>query len=92
MNYNYSGSTTKRDGEGDSKSNFISLRSGGNLGPWRLRNYSTYSSTQNSGSNASNDNQSKFESINTYLQRDVHFLQGGQFTVGQYSTPSDVFD
>jgi outer membrane usher protein len=93
LNYSYSGSTTQRDDSGQSKSNFVNLRSGANLGAWRLRNYSTYSNQQSEGSHGGDDtNTSKFESINTYVQRDVRFLQGGQLTLGEYSTPADVFD
>ncbi|WP_439291065.1 MULTISPECIES: fimbria/pilus outer membrane usher protein [Rahnella] len=93
LNYSYSGSTTQRDDSGQSKSNFVNLRSGANLGAWRLRNYSTYSNQQDDGSHGGEDTStSKFESINTYVQRDVRFLQGGQLTLGEYSTPADVFD
>nr|WP_081925163.1 fimbria/pilus outer membrane usher protein [Rahnella sp. WP5] len=93
LNYSYSGSTTQRDNSGQSQSNFVNLRSGANLGAWRLRNYSTYNNQQNEGSHGGDDtNTSNFESINTYVQRDVRFLQGGQLTLGEYSTPADVFD
>lgn len=91
LNYSYSGSTTKRD-DGDSQSNFVNLRSGINLGAWRLRNYSTYSATSNTSSGNSDSSENQYQSINTYLQRDVQLLQGGQLTVGQTSTPADVFD
>lgn len=93
LNYSYSGSTTDRDGSGQSKSNFVNLRSGANLGAWRVRNYSTYSAQHTDGSHGSSDTDtSSYKSINTYLQHDVRFLQGGQLTLGEYSTPSDVFD
>jgi outer membrane usher protein len=93
LNYSYSGSTTERDNSGQSQSNFVNLRVGANLAAWRLRNYSTYSQQHTEGSHGGSDtNTSDFESINTYLQRDVHFLQGGQLTLGEYSTPADVFD
>lgn len=93
VNYSYSGSTTEHDNSGQSQSNFVNLRVGANLAAWRLRNYSTYSQQHTDGSHGGSDqNTSKFESINTYLQRDVHFLQGGQLTIGEYSTPADVFD
>lgn len=95
LNYSYSGSTTSRD-DSDSQSHFVNLRSGANVGPWRLRNYSTYSEIHNSSDNghgnSSDSNQREFQSINTYVQRDVPFLQGGQLTLGQTATPGDVFD
>ena len=93
LNYSYSGSTTQRDDSGQSKSNFVNLRSGANLGAWRLRNYSTYSDQYTEGTHGGDDTNTRdFESINTYVQRDVRFLQGGQLTLGEYSTPADVFD
>lgn len=91
LNYSFSGSTTERDDSGQSKSNYLNVRSGMNLGAWRLRNYSTYNQQETDGSSG-DSNTSHYESINTYLQRDVRFLQGGQLTIGEYSTPSDVFD
>lgn len=93
LNYSYSGSTTDHDNSGQSQSNYVNLRSGANLGAWRLRNYSTYNQQHTDGANGgSGSSTSKYQSINTYLQRDVRFLQGGQLTLGEYSTPSDVFD
>ena len=93
LDYSYSGSTSQSVNGGQSKSNFVNLRSGANLGAWRLRNYSTYSEQLSDGSNGGNASDTRtFDSINTYLQRDVHFLQGGQLTLGEYSTPSDVFE
>jgi len=57
-----------------------------NLGAWRVRDYSTwnYNST-------SQDNKSDWQHINTYVERDVIPLKG-ELTVGDSSTPSDVFD
>lgn len=93
LNYGYSGSTTQQDDSGQSKSNFLNLRSGLNVGPWRLRNYSTYSDQSTDGTHGGDDTHSRhYESINTYMQRNVHFLQGGQLTLGQYSTLADVFN
>ncbi|TMY38706.1 fimbrial biogenesis outer membrane usher protein, partial [Klebsiella pneumoniae] len=47
-------------------SQFVSLQPGLNLGPWRLRNYSTYSHS---------DNNSRWESVYSYLARDIHTLR-----------------
>lgn len=93
LNYGYTGSTTRQDNRGQSQSNFLNLRSGVNLGAWRLRNYSTYSEQSTDGSNGSSDTHLRqYRSINTFLQRDVRFLQGGQLMLGQSSTMADVFD
>ncbi|WP_460206451.1 fimbria/pilus outer membrane usher protein [Klebsiella pneumoniae] len=84
LNYNLSGSNTWRDGENGSDDNYYAnLQSGLNLGAWRLRNYSTW--------NYDEDNGSHWDSVNTYLQRDIQCLQG-QLTLGDSYTPSDIFD
>ncbi|CAK9883749.1 MAG: putative outer membrane usher protein ElfC [Candidatus Erwinia impunctatus] len=61
---------------------YLNLRNGINLGPWRLRNYSTYSTASNA---------KKWNSITTYLQRDIKPLKS-QLVVGESYTPSEVFD
>ncbi|AZD09519.1 type 1 fimbriae anchoring protein FimD [Pseudomonas chlororaphis] len=82
LNYNFSGANTSRDNRsGTDDSYYLNLRSGLNLGAWRLRNYSTY--------NQSNG-KSNWDNVNTYAQRDIHSLKG-QLTLGDSSTPSDVF-
>jgi outer membrane usher protein len=53
-----------------------------NLGPWRLRNYSTYSHS---------DNNSRWESVYSYLARDIHTLRS-QLVVGNTYTSSGIFD
>lgn len=84
LNYNLSGSNTWRDGENGSDDNYYAnLQSGLNLGAWRLRNYSTW--------NYDEDNGSHWDSVNTYLRRDIQRLQG-QLTLGDSYTPSDIFD
>lgn len=83
LNYSFSGANTKRDGRsGTDDSYYLNLRSGINFGAWRLRNYSTYS--ESSGVR-------KWENANTYAQRDIQSIKG-QVTLGDSSTPSDVFD
>ncbi len=84
LNYNVSGSNTRHDGESGSNDNYYAnLQSGLNLGAWRLRNYSTW--------NHDDDNGSHWNSINTYLQRDIKTLKA-QMTLGDSYTPSDIFD
>lgn len=82
LNYSFSGANTARDGRSSTDDNYyFNLRSGLNLGAWRLRNYSTYS--QNNGA-------PKWSSINTYLQRDVQSLKS-QLLLGDSFTPGDIF-
>lgn len=82
LNYTFSGANTSRDNRsGTDDSYYLNLRSGLNVGDWRLRNYSAY--------NESNG-KSNWENVNTYAQRDIQPLKG-QLTLGDSSTPSDVF-
>ncbi|SFN71788.1 fimbria/pilus outer membrane usher protein [Xenorhabdus japonica] len=81
VNYNYSGSMTWQDNySGSTTNHFLNLRAGANWDAWRLRNYSTYSS-QNK----------KWQSLTTYLQRDIHVLKS-QLTLGDSYTFSPIFD
>lgn len=82
FNYSYTGSSNKFTGSDKIENyDFISLQSGANFGAWRLRNYSTYSHANNS----------KVDSVYTYLQRDISSLTS-QITIGQTSSPGDIFD
>ncbi|MBF4180647.1 fimbrial biogenesis outer membrane usher protein [Lelliottia nimipressuralis] len=84
LNYNMTGSNTKYiDNGSNSDSYYTNLQSGLNFGAWRLRNYSSYIHDSDSGDN--------FDSINTYVQRDIQLLKS-QLTIGDSYTPSDMFD
>ena len=84
-NYSFSGANTqaRKKGMESSNSYYLNLRSGINLGAWRLRNYSTW--------NRDSDGGSHWRSINTYLQRDIIALKS-QLVMGDSTTPSEVFD
>jgi outer membrane usher protein len=64
-------------------SQYLNLRSGVNLGPWRLRNYSTYSRTSNT--------LSQWNSMQTSVERDVRPLRA-RFVAGETATPGLVMD
>ncbi|WP_392553292.1 fimbria/pilus outer membrane usher protein [Orbus wheelerorum] len=82
-NYTYSGSSTKTDGISEfHNSSYLNLRSGLNIGSWRLRNYSTYSKSNNIA---------KWNSIKTYIESNVKSLKS-QLVIGDSYTPSDMFD
>lgn len=85
MNYNFSGANSKARNNDTQNSDtyYLNLRSGANLGEWRLRNYSTWNRDSNGSTH--------WDSINTYLQRDVKPLKS-QLVLGDSSSPSDVFD
>lgn len=74
LSYAYSGSNTwQNNGSDNTNSNFLNLRSGANLGGWRIRNYSTYSDSQ--------PGIYHWDNISTFIQHDVQALKG-QFTAG----------
>lgn len=85
MNYSVSGdSSSARNGSGqNSNSQYANLRPGLNIGPWRFRNYSTWS-RDSSG-------QDDWSSVYTYAQRNIVSLKS-ELTLGDSSSPSDVFD
>ncbi len=77
LNYNFTGAN------GDDQNDYyLNLRSGFNLGAWRLRNYSTWN--QNNG-------QREFNNVNTYLQRTIVPLKA-ELTMGDSYSGADVFD
>ena len=81
-NYNFSGSDFQTQ-YGNRQSQFGSVRSGINLGAWRLRNFSTWQkSTELAGD---------WKSVDTYVQRNLGNLMAIA-TVGESSTDSDLFD
>ncbi|MCS3601732.1 outer membrane usher protein [Buttiauxella sp. BIGb0471] len=83
FNYSVNGNNTfVRNGQ-NSNSQYANLRPGINYGAWRLRNYTTW--------NRDSNGKDKWDTVYTYAQRDVVALKS-QMTLGDSSTPSDVFD
>ncbi|WP_082363114.1 fimbria/pilus outer membrane usher protein [Cronobacter condimenti] len=81
-NYTLNGSETHSDvGAGDA-SHYLNLQNGLNVGPWRVRNYSTWSKA---------DDASHWDSLYTYLQRDIKPWRS-QLTLGESYSPSLIFD
>ncbi|WP_455853249.1 fimbria/pilus outer membrane usher protein [Pantoea endophytica] len=106
MRYNLTGSRNNSDLGGDTSNAFLSLRTGGNLGAWRLRNNSTFTYSKSSRGHEQEDytddeshareNESaktlnRWQSINTYLQRDIQRI-GGQLILGENSTSGMLFE
>lgn len=74
---NGSGQYAKSSNDGgDEQSNYLNINSGINLGPWRVRNQGYY---------RNEDGEQEWKSIQTYISRDIKFLQA-QFYAGQNST------
>lgn len=80
VDYNLTGSSSRHQNE-RWNTTLLSLRSGANLGAWRLRNSATWRY----------DLISHWQSQSTYLERDLKTLKS-QFSVGDTYTSGDVFD
>ena len=85
LNYSLSGANSRvKAGEGaSSNSLYANLRPGINIGPWRLRNYTTWS--------RDGEGKDRWDTVYSYLQRAVIPLKA-QLTLGDSSAPADVFD
>ena len=84
LNYSFTGSQDySRDSHTTEQSQYANLRPGLNLGPWRVRNYSTWTNDS--------DGESHWDSAYSYISRDVSAIKG-QLLAGESNSPSDVFD
>lgn len=85
LNYSLSGanSRAKQAGIKNSNSQYANLRPGINVGPWRLRNYTTWSRDETG--------QDTWDTVYTYAQRAIIPLNA-QLTLGDSAAPADVFD
>lgn len=84
LDYNLQGLNNWRDDGKDTSSYYANLRSGFNLGRWRVRNYSTYSYSSSEHSN-------NLDNLGTKLFTDVRRINS-RFEVGNINTQSDIFD
>ncbi|MBL5930840.1 fimbria/pilus outer membrane usher protein [Lelliottia amnigena] len=82
VDYSFSGSQSEDDSHSRTTNQYLNIRNGANLAGWRVRNYSTWSKT---------DDTNSWDTINTYLQHDIDALKA-QFTGGESSTRGEVFD
>jgi len=81
-NYSFSGAQRKNNNGSDDNSQYLNLQNGLNIGPWRLRNYSTYSNGEGG---------QHWDTVSTYIERDIKSLRS-KLSVGQSATNGDVFD
>ncbi|EMX9091650.1 fimbrial biogenesis outer membrane usher protein [Klebsiella oxytoca] len=88
LNYDFSGANTeaRQRGAEDSNSYYLNLRPGFNIGPWRIRNYTTWNRNSSGG-----QAQESWDSLYTYAQRNIIALKS-QLTIGDSTAPSDIFD
>lgn len=84
LNYMLSGANNwATDGDKNSSSQYVNLRPGINIGPWRVRNYSTW--------NRDSQGDNKWDKVYSYAQRNIIPLQA-QLTLGDSTAPADIFD
>ncbi|WP_429066206.1 fimbrial biogenesis usher protein [Aeromonas bestiarum] len=88
LNYSLTGNNVQNDIDGSSDYVYLNLRSGFNLGPWRLRDNSTWS-YRNGGGALGNEN--KWQHVNTWLERDITPMRS-RLTFGDNYTNGDIFD
>lgn len=81
LNYSMNGANNRSHGSSDSQ--YVNLRPGINIGPWRLRNYTTWRRDNQSGN--------QWDNVYSYAQRSIAPLKS-QLILGDSSAPSDVFD
>ncbi|KVK95379.1 fimbria/pilus outer membrane usher protein [Burkholderia territorii] len=83
VNYQFSGNYVRSKIGGDSRSYFLGLQNGVNIGVWRLRNESTLTDGVGGAT--------RFRSNRTLVQRDITSLKG-QLTLGEQYSDSTLFD
>lgn len=81
VNYAFSGNRSSNN-----DSYYLSLQSGLNYGPWRLRNSGAWNYSSGEGYHSS-----AWKNISTYVQRAIVPLKG-ELVMGDSNTGSDVFD
>ncbi|MGX5022273.1 fimbria/pilus outer membrane usher protein [Enterobacter sp. UPMP2060] len=80
--YNLNGMES-RYSEGKESSQYLNLRSGANLGAWRVRNYSYY--------NHDSNEEDRWHSMQTWIERDIRALRS-HLKIGESATTKLVFD
>ena len=85
LSWQFSGS--ENDGRyGDSRSQYLNLTSGANVGAWRLRDNSSWSNNE-----SNYRHQQRWQHLNTYLQRAI-IPWRSELTLGDGTTDNEVFD
>ncbi|WP_338563906.1 fimbria/pilus outer membrane usher protein [Erwinia sp. E_sp_B01_3] len=87
LNYRFSGannSARSRTGT-TSDSQYLNLRPGFNIGPWRMRNYTTWNRS------STDADKGKWSTVYTRLQRNIVPMKS-QLTVGEGTSPAEIFE
>lgn len=86
LKYNYTGSDVRSKNGGTRNYSYLNLQSGINVGAWRLRDNTTWSYNSGAGYN-----ESRWQHVNTWLERDIVNWRS-RLTIGDSYTTSDIFD
>jgi outer membrane usher protein len=82
VNYNLTGAyDAGKTGQGDNQ--YLNLRSGVNVGPWRARHYGYYNRNSQTGTH--------WNSLQSFIERDIRQLRS-RLTIGESATQGLVFD
>ncbi|WP_371337570.1 fimbria/pilus outer membrane usher protein [Klebsiella quasipneumoniae] len=82
LNYSVNGASNLGD-KNNNNTQYANLRPGINIGPWRLRNYTTW--------NRDELGNTKWDTIYSYAQRNIVKMKA-ILTLGDSSSPSDIFE
>lgn len=80
-NYTFNGSQSSYNSGGSQQRQYLNMQNGANIGPWRVRNYSTWTRDNDA---------SRWDSISSWIQRDIKFLKS-QLVVGESATDGAIF-
>ncbi|XJK98542.1 S/F1C fimbrial usher SfaF/FocD [Escherichia coli] len=86
LNYDFSGNRVRDSYGGTSDYAYLNLKTGLNIGSWRLRDNTSWSYSAGKGYSQNN-----WQHINTWLERDIVPLRS-RLTMGDSYTQGDIFD
>ena len=87
MNYQFNGSNSyaRRSNISDTENYNLNMQPGLNLGPWRLRNYTTWNKSDSDSSSGD------WDTVYTYVERNIPTIKS-VLTMGESSSNADIFD
>lgn len=83
FNYDYNYNSSKLHSNREDNQ-YLGFENGLNFQDFRLRNQSVWTRSNNRGN--------KIDSLRTYIQKDYHYLQGGEFTAGKIYSDGGFFE
>ncbi|EKJ6041758.1 fimbrial biogenesis outer membrane usher protein [Salmonella enterica] len=84
LNYNYIYGNSSQPSQSSGTSQYLALNSGINLQGVRFRNSSNWVKSINQPG--------KFDTLRSYIQKDYHFLQGGELSLGEAFSDGNLFE